>query len=64
LQALGQVRDFPLIDAYLLEQDERYVLQLGAYLDIESLPTPLRVLAYLNPDWHLSSEWYDYPLKR
>lgn len=64
LQALGQVRDFPLIDAYLLEQDERYVLQLGAYLDIESLPTPLRVLAYLNPDWHLSSEWYEYPLKR
>lgn len=64
LKALGQVRDFPLIDAYLLEKDVRYVLQVGAYLDIESLPTPLRVLAYLNPDWHLSSEWYEYPLNR
>jgi hypothetical protein len=64
LKALGQVRDFPLIDAYLLERGERYILQVGAYLDIESLPTPLRVLAYLNPDWHLSSEWYEYPLKR
>ena len=64
LKALGQVRDFPLIDGYLLERDESYVLQVGAYLDIESLPTPLRVLAYLNPDWYLSSEWHEYPLKR
>jgi hypothetical protein len=64
LKALGQVHAFPLIDAYLLDQDENYVLQIGAYLDIESLPTPLRVLAYLNPDWHLSSEWYEYPLKQ
>lgn len=64
LEALGQVRDFPLIDAYFLERGESYVLQIGAYLDIESLPTPLRMLAYLNPDWHLSSEWYEFPLKR
>lgn len=62
LEALGQIRNFPLIDAYFLDQDERYVLEVGAYLDIESLPTPLRVLAYLNPAWHLSSKWHEYPL--
>ena len=62
LKALGRVRDFPLIDSYLLQRGERYTLQLRAYLAIKALPTPLQVLAYLNPVWHLSSEWYESPL--
>ncbi|MGF1615853.1 MAG: DUF4390 domain-containing protein [Gammaproteobacteria bacterium] len=62
-KALGQVRHFPLIDSYLLQQDERYAFQVRAYLDLESLPTPLRLLAYIDPAWYLSSEWYEHPLQ-
>ena len=34
------------------------------YLEIESLPTPLRLLAYLKPSWRLASEWTTWPLER
>ena len=59
---LRQVHDFPLIDQSLLQADQNYVLALKARLDIESLPTPLRALAYVTPEWYLSSSWYSLPL--
>jgi hypothetical protein len=62
--ALGTIKDFPLIDSYLLDPEETYELHLRAHLDIEALPTPLRPLAYLNPVWHLTSEWYEWPIER
>jgi hypothetical protein len=34
----------------------------GPGLDIDALPTPLRLLAYLSDDWRLASEWYTWPL--
>ena len=61
---LGRIRDFPLIDAHLLEADENYVLQLRALLDIESLPSPMRPLAYLSSLWRLKSDWYEWPIER
>lgn len=62
LEFLGRVRDFPLLDRSLLDPDEQYYVQLRATLDIESLPAPLRPLAYLSGDWRLTSEWYTWPL--
>lgn len=59
---LRQVQNFPLIDQSLLQADDSYVLALKARLDIESLPTPLRALAYVTPEWYLSSAWYSLPL--
>jgi hypothetical protein len=46
----------------LLVSDERYEGALRARLDIEALPAPLRVFAYLSDDWRLTSEWYTWPL--
>ncbi len=62
--ALGEVRDFPLLDDQVLEEGERYRARIRATLDIESLPTPLRLLAYLSTPWRLSSEWKSWPLAR
>jgi hypothetical protein len=59
---LREVREFPLIDQSLLQADQSYVLALKARLDIESLPTPLRALAYVSPEWYLSSSWHKLPL--
>lgn len=61
-QFLGRIDDFPLIDASLLENDESYYGQLKANLDIDALPVPLQPIAYLFGDWHLSSEWYTWPI--
>jgi len=63
LQALGDIRNFPLLDAKLTKPEERYEIELRVKLDIESLPSPLRLLAYISPAWHLSSDWSTWSLQ-
>ena len=36
--------------------------RLQTTLEIEPLPLPLRPTAYLTPQWHLKSEWFEWPL--
>jgi len=63
LNAMGQLKDLPLLDKQLIQPDERYEVLLHAELDIEALPSPLRPLAYITPAWHLDSDWYTWSLK-
>jgi hypothetical protein len=60
---LGQLEDFPLLDKHLVSENEVYWVHLQTYLDIESLPVPLRPIAYLSSQWRLSSNWYLCPLQ-
>jgi hypothetical protein len=62
IDAMGTLRDFPLLDAQLIEPDEKYEVLLQAELDIEALPSPLRPLAYITPAWRLNSDWYTWSL--
>ena len=62
LNALGQISNQPLIDAKLLDPEMRYLVKMRTYLDIESLPAPMRPLAYISSDWQLDSEWVSWPL--
>lgn len=64
LWSLGRVEALPLIDANLLEADAEYNISLRARLDIESLPAPMRPLAYISSDWQLQSDWYSWSLVR
>lgn len=59
---MGRIQDFPLLDRSLLAENERYEGALRVRLDIEALPAPLRLLAYLSDDWRLTSEWHAWPL--
>lgn len=60
---LGRIRNFPLLDEYLIGDESRYYLRLRALLDIESLPSPMRPLAYLSSLWRLQSDWYEWPIE-
>jgi hypothetical protein len=60
---LGKIRNFPLLDAYLIDDQGRFYLRLRALLDIESLPSPMRPLAYLSSLWRLQSDWYEWPIE-
>lgn len=62
LDYLGRVRDLPLIDAALLDENRAYSVRLRAVLDVERLAGPLRLLAFWRRDWSLASEWYQWPL--
>jgi hypothetical protein len=61
LVAAGTVDGLPFTDAPL-KPDRSYVIRLRGSLDIESLPTPVRLLAYVSEDWNMNSEWYAWPL--
>lgn len=63
LHAMGELRDFPLLDQQLLDLELDYQLRLQARLDIEALPSPLRPIAYITPEWRLRSDWYLWSFK-
>jgi hypothetical protein len=60
--AMGTLRDYPLLDEQLVEEGEEYEVLLQTELDIEALPSPLRPLAYITPAWRLNSDWYTWSL--
>lgn len=62
IEFMGRIQDFPLLDRALLVKGGSYYGRLRTTLDIESLPPPLRPLAYLSSDWRLSSPWYAWSL--
>ncbi len=62
LQALGELSRLRLVSHSELSPDVAYHVRLRADLDIESLPLPLRPLAYLGKGWKLTSGWTQWPL--
>ena len=60
LRALGTVADLPVIDRALLDPERSYLLRLRASLDLDSLPGPLRPMAYISPSWRLASDWHTW----
>ena len=62
IAAVGVINDLPVLDRKLLTEGKGYMARLRARLDIEALPAPLRVLAYLSPSWRASSTWYAWEL--
>jgi hypothetical protein len=64
LQATGSLRELVLTSLQELEDGGNYVIRLRGNLDIESLPTPVRLPAYVSSAWDMDSEWYAWPLSR
>jgi hypothetical protein len=58
LRTLGSIEKLPLLDEHLIQADGTYWVNLQVHLDIESLPAPLRPLAYFSSEWRLISGWY------
>lgn len=63
LDALGTLREFPMLDRRLLESDVHYRIKLRAGLVVEELPTPIRLWAYASDQWRLGSDWYTWQLQ-
>jgi len=65
--ALGQmsaVRDFRLLEKAELAPEKQYLGAVKVSFDREALPLPLRPIAYIDPQWYLSSDWTLWPLKK
>jgi hypothetical protein len=63
IAAMGEVVNLPILDADLLNPDERYSVRMQASLDLEALPVPIRVVSYFSSNWRISSEWFSWPLQ-
>ncbi len=63
LKFLGSINDYPFLELSVLEQGKMYTALLRANLNTESLPTPLRLSAYVSSDWQLSSPWFKWAIK-
>lgn len=64
LEFLGSINDYPFLELTSLEQDNIYTALVRASLNTESLPTPLRLSAYVSSDWHFSSPWYQWTIQQ
>jgi hypothetical protein len=63
LRAAGTIQSLVLTEEPL-QAGQRYIVRIRGSLDIESLPTPVRLLAYVSSAWDMQSEWYAWPLAR
>jgi len=63
LRAAGNIEKL-LLSGRALDSDLNYEIRLRGSLDIESLPTPVRLIAYVSSAWDMTSKWYSWPLVR
>ena len=52
----------PFAEADVMRGEQSYAGRLRARLDVESLPAPLRPVAYLSPSWWMASDWVEWPI--
>ena len=61
---LGQIQKIPVAENSDFDVSMEYKIGLRARLDLESLPAPIRPIAYISPSWRMSSGWYQWTLAR
>ena len=59
---LTKLNNIPFFEASLLKDNMSYTGHIRTQLDIESLPAPLRPIAYLSSHWQLSSSWHSWKI--
>ena len=64
LDLMSAVRSFYVIEKAELALEKQYLCAVKVSLDREALPLPLRPIAYIDPQWYLSSDWTLWPLKK
>ena len=64
LNYLGRIRELPVIDVALLDDDEQYDMRIRVGLNTEDFPGPLRFLSFMRRKWSLKSDWYRWQFER
>ena len=64
METLGHFESVPIVTRQRLSADARYTARIRARLDIEALPSPMRPIAYLSPEWRLNSGWFEWRIEQ
>ena len=59
MRAMRNIENLPIIDKAKLEKNRSNILRLRGRLELDSLPAPLRLNAYLSTRWWLGSDWFE-----
>ncbi len=60
LAKLGKISKLPITEKKNIEPDQRLIGRIRTGLDIESLPPPMRLQAWLSSEWRASSGWHEW----
>ena len=64
LDLMSAVRNFRVIEKAELAPEKQYLCAVKVRFDRDALPLPLRPIAYIDPQWYLSSDWTLWHLKK
>jgi hypothetical protein len=64
LDLMSVLRDFRVIEKTGIAPEQHYLCAVKVNFDRDALPLPLRPIAYIDPQWYLSSDWTLWPLKK
>jgi hypothetical protein len=64
LQALGDLSNLAISEERHLPKPGPYRGRMRIGLDLQTLPAPLRPIAYLSPSWPLHSDWFEWTVKQ
>ena len=62
LNHIKTISKLPLFDQALVSDGANYEARLRSFINIESLPPPMRPQAYFSPSWDISSGWHEWKL--
>ena len=60
LKYINTISRIKLFEQGLLHEGNNYFARIKMFLDIASLPPPLRPQAYFSSKWDMSSEWFEW----
>lgn len=64
MQSVGVLLNISILDYAAVVDNRNYYVRLRGSLDIESLPTPIRLQAYVYSKWDMKNAWHKWPLER
>ncbi len=64
LELMSVINDLDIIKKTDLDAKKTYFFYVKVDFDRDALPLPLRPIAYIDPQWYLSSDWTLWPLKK
>lgn len=64
MEFVGILLNVRVLDYAAASHNRDYSVRLRGTLDIESLPTPIRLQAYIYSKWDMKNAWQQWPLER
>lgn len=62
LDLMANLHNLSILDKSEIDAEKYYFMKIKAEFERDALPLPLRPIAYINPQWYLSSDWTVWPL--